>query len=80
MWKAVDLSLQQDQTEFVKARCEPASMPRARARQEGTQCTTSETREMRTMTESLHWATGGARPDESFATPITSALSKLLNA
>ena len=34
------------QTEFVKARCEPASMPRARARQEGAQCTTSEIREM----------------------------------
>ena len=30
------LSLRQDQTEFLKARCEPASMPRARARQEGT--------------------------------------------
>ena len=34
------------QTEFVKARCEPASVPRARARQEGAQCTTSEIREM----------------------------------
>ena len=62
------LSLRQDQTEFVKARCEPASMPRARARQEGTQCTTSEIREMRSMTGSLHWVTGGTRPDESFAT------------
>ena len=62
------LSLQQDQTEFVKARCEPASMPRARARQEGTQCTTSEIREMRSMTGSLHWVTGGTRRDESFAT------------
>ena len=34
------LSLRLDQTEFVKARYEPASMPRARARQEGAQCTT----------------------------------------
>ena len=62
------LALQQDQTEFVKARCEPASTPRVRARQEGAQCTTSEIREMRSMTGSLHWVTGGTRPDESFAT------------
>ena len=62
------LSLQQDQTEFVEARCEPASTPRARARQEGTQCTTSEIREVRSMTGSLHWVTGGERPDEAFAT------------
>ena len=38
------LALQQDQMEFVKARCEPASMSRVRARQEGAQCTTSEVR------------------------------------
>ena len=62
------LSLQQDQTMFVKARCEPASMPGARARQEGTRGTTSEIREMRSLTGSLHWVTGGTRPDESFAT------------
>ena len=62
------LSLQQDQMEFVKARCEPASMSRARARQEGAQCTAGEIREMRSMTRSLHWVTGGTRPDESFAT------------
>ena len=62
------LSLRQDQSEFVKARCELAGMPRARARQEGTQCTTSEIGEMRSMTGSLHWVTGGTRPDESFAT------------
>ena len=53
------LALQQDQMEFVKARCEPASMSRVRARQEGAQCTTSEVREMRSMTGSLHWVTGG---------------------
>ena len=53
------LLLQQDQMEFVKARCEPASMSRVRARQEGAQCTTSEVREMRSMTGSLHWVTGG---------------------
>ena len=52
----------------VKARCEPASMPRARARQEETPCTTTEIREVRSMTGSLHWVTGGIRPDESFAT------------
>ena len=62
------LALQQDQTEFVKARCEPASMSRVRARQVGAQCTTSENREMRSATGSLHWVTGGTRPDESFAT------------
>ena len=54
----------QDQTEFVKARREPARMSRVRARQEGAQCTTSEIREMRSMTGSLHRATGGTRPDE----------------
>ena len=62
------LALQQDQTEFVKARCEPASMSRVRARQVGAHCTTSENREMRSATGSLHWVTGGTRPDESFAT------------
>ena len=62
------LSLRQDQIEFVKARCEPASIPRARARQEGTQCTSSEIREVRSMTGSLHWVTVGTRPDEAFAT------------
>ena len=62
------LSLQQDQMEFVKARCEPASMSRARARQEGAQCTAGEIQKMRSMTRSLHWVTGGTRPDESFAT------------
>ena len=83
--KPVGLSLRQDQTEFVKARCEP----RARARQEGTRCTTCEIREMRSKTGSLHWVTGGTHLDESFATSqlqgkqaaplcaITSALSKL---
>ena len=60
--------LQQDQVEFVKARCDPASMSRVRARQEGAQCTTSEIREMRSMTGSSHWVMGGTRPDESFAT------------
>ena len=59
------LALQQDQTEFVKARCEPARMSRVRARQEGVQCTTGEIREMRSMTGSLHLVTGGTRPDES---------------
>ena len=34
------LALQQDQMEFVRARCEPARMSRVRARQEGAQCTT----------------------------------------
>ena len=43
--KPEGLSLRQDQTEFAKARCEPVSMPRARARQEGTQCTTNKIRE-----------------------------------
>ena len=62
------LSQQQDQTEFVKARCEPARVPRSRARQAGTKCTTSEIREMRSMTGSPHWVTGGTRPGESFAT------------
>ena len=74
VWTVLDdmkprgLSLRQDQTESVKARCEPASMLRARARQEGPQCSTSEIREMRCMTGSLRWLTGGTRPDESFAT------------
>ena len=54
----------EDQTEFVKARCEPASMPRVRDRQEGDQFTPSEIKEMRSMTGSLHWETGGTRPDE----------------
>ena len=62
------LALQQDQTEFVRARCEPASMSRVRARQEGDQCTPGEIQEMRSMTGSLHWVTGGTRPDEAFAT------------
>ena len=66
--KPAGLSLRQDQTEFVIARCEPAILFRVRARQEGAQCTTSEIREMRSMTGSLHWVTGGTRPDESFAT------------
>ena len=44
------LALQQDRMEFVKSRCEPASMSRVRARQEGAQCTTGEIREMRSMT------------------------------
>ena len=43
-------------------------MSRARARQEGTQCTTKEIREMRSMTRSFHWVTGGTRLDELFAT------------
>ena len=63
------LALQQDQMEFVKARCEPASMSRVRARQEGDQCTPGDIQEMRrSMTGSLHWVTGGTRPDEAFAT------------
>ena len=72
------LALQQDQTDCVKARCEPASMSRVRARQEGTQCTTSEIREMRNMTGSLHWVTRGTRPrrvirDQSVAEESSSA-------
>ena len=51
--KPAGLAVRQDQTEFVKARCEPACMSRVRARQEGAQCTTSEIREMRSMTESV---------------------------
>ena len=31
-------------------------------------CTTSEIREMRSVTGSLRWITGGTRPDDSFAT------------
>ena len=62
------LALQQDQTEFVRARCGPASMSRVRARQEGAQCTPGEIRDMRSMTGSLHWVTGSTRPDEAFAT------------
>ena len=56
------------QDEFVKTRCEPASMSRVPERQEGAQCTAGEIREMRSMTGSLHWVTGGTRPDESLAT------------
>ena len=41
---------------------------RVRARQEGDQCTPGEIQEMRSMTGSLHWVTGGTRPDEAFAT------------
>ena len=66
--KSGGLALRQDQTEFVKTRCEPASMSRVRARQEGDHCTTCEIREMRSMTGSLRWVKGGTRPDESFAT------------
>ena len=62
------LALQQDQMEFVKARCEPARMSRVRARQEGAQCTPGEIQDVRSMTGSLHWVTGGTRPDEAFAT------------
>ena len=62
------LALQQKRTEFVNFRCESVSMSQVRARQEGPKCTTSEIREMRRMTGSLHWVTGGTRPDESFAT------------
>ena len=62
------LALQQDQMEFVKARCEQASMSRDRARQEGAQCTPVEIQEVRSVTGSLHWVTGGTRPDEDFAT------------
>ena len=61
-------ALQQDQLVFVEARCEPASMSRVRASQEEAQCTAGEILEMRSMTGSLHWVTGGTRPDESFAT------------
>ena len=83
------LGLRQNQTEFAKARCEPASMSRVRARQEGDQCTTSEIREMRSMSGSLHWVTGRNTSrrvirDKSVAKetsrrswcPITSALYK----
>ena len=66
--KSAGLALRHDQTEFVIARCEPAIMPRVRAQQEGAQCTTSEIRDMRSMTGSLQWVMGGTRPDESFAT------------
>ena len=66
--KPAGLALRQDETEFVVVRCEPAIVSRVRARQEGAQCTTSETREMRSMTGSLQWVMGGTRPDESFAT------------
>ena len=62
------LALQQDQTDFVKARCEPASMSRVPARSEGYQCTPGEIQGMRSMTGSLHWVTGATRPDEAFAT------------
>ena len=48
--KPVGPALRQDWTEFVKARCEPSTVSRVRARQEGAQCTTSEIREMRIMT------------------------------
>ena len=48
------LALQQDQMEFVRAGCEPASMSRVRARQEGAQCTPGQIQEMRSMTWSLH--------------------------
>ena len=58
--------LDMDQTEFVNARCEPASMPRAR--QEGAQYATSEIREMRSLTGSLQWVTGETRQDELFTT------------
>ena len=72
------LSLQQDQTEYVKARCEPTTMPRTRARQEGTPCTTREIRELRSTTGSLHWVTGGTRSrrvirDQSLAEGTISA-------
>ena len=43
-----------------------ASVLRARAGQEGTQWTCSEVREMRSMTGSLHWVTGGSRPDQGY--------------
>ena len=56
--KPSGLALQQDQTGFVKSRCEPASVSRVRAREKGDQCTTSEIREMRNMTGSLHWVKG----------------------
>ena len=62
------LALQQDQMEFVRARCEPASMSRVRAGQEEAQCTPGAIQEMRSMTGSLHWVRGGTRPDESFTT------------
>ena len=58
--------LDMGQTEFVKARCEPASVPRAR--QGRAQSATSEIREMRSMTGSLPWVKGGTRPDESLVT------------
>ena len=38
-------------------------MSRARAKQNGAQCTTSEIRQIQSMTGSLHWVTGGTRPD-----------------
>ena len=62
------LALQQDQMEFVRVRCEPASMSRVRARQEEAQCTPGAIQEMRSMTGRLHRVTGGTRPDESFTT------------
>ena len=49
------LALQQNKMEFVRTRCEPASMSRVRARQEGAQCTPGEIREMRSITGSLRW-------------------------
>ena len=78
--------LDMDQIEFVKPRCEAASMPRAK--QEGARFATNEIREIRSMIGSLHWVNGGTRPVESFATtqlqrkqstpwcPITSTLYK----
>ena len=59
------LYCRQDQLECVKARCEPASLSRVRARQKREFSTTGEIREMRSMTGSLHLVTRGTRPDES---------------
>ena len=62
------LFLQQDQAEFVKALCKPASMPEPEPDKREPSVQPAKSREMRSMTGSLHWGNGGTRPDESFAT------------